>query len=114
MTIAEVLQWPFTFVWPLLFSKREKAREIARQFTEAGELRILTTEQRVGFVRLWVISTAGKRWWINIRPIHSPGLSAPVFDFKYVKYIEFEYCPEGVTTRHPSDPSSYATVKNMR
>lgn len=113
MTVAKVLQWPL--VWPLS-KRKDRVRELAREIGLAGELRIKGIEDwHVGFVRLLVFprgKDAG--WYVNIRPIHFGGYDSKVFDFNMLRYIEFEYYPEGVTERHRRDPSTYLTIKNVR
>jgi hypothetical protein len=117
MARAKVLQWPL--VRPLS-KRREKAHLLARTIAQAGELRIVGVEDHhIGFVRLVVFPRNMKDgWYINIRPVHFGGYDAKVFDFNMHRYIEFEYCPRGVTEnakwRHPWDPSTYLTIKSVR
>lgn len=120
-TIVRVLQWPSNVVWPLLFERRIRAREIAQEIGEAEELRIREVDQRpnwitgrnVGYVSLLIQTPAQKRW-VHIRPIHFGNYDKKVFDFNQLRFIEFEYCPKGVTDRHSWDPSTYLKIKNAR
>ena len=120
-TVVRMLQRPWSFVWPLLFSRRKRAQELARSldFSLVGRLRIKKVDQRpnlltghnVGYVSLLV----GSRW-VKIRPSHFGGYDASVFDFSQLRLIEFEYKPEGVegvVEKHPFEPSSYLTIKDV-
>jgi len=120
-TLAKVLQWPFTSVWPLLFFRKKRAKELARSLDVSlvGKLRIKKVDQRpnwltghnVGYVSLLIGSQ-----WVRIRPCHFGGYNASVFDFSQLRLIEFEYHPggvRGIVETHPYDPSSYLTIKNV-
>ena len=115
-TVARALQRPWSFVWPLIFGKRTlRAKEFALEVANSGELRIEMLYHRVGFVGLLVFSPAhNKKWWVHIRPVHFGGLTAKVFDFSTLRYVEFGYCTQGVTERHKNDPSTYLTIKSVR
>lgn len=118
MAIARTRMLQWSLVWPL--SRQEKAQRIAFEIAELGELRNRGVEDyHIGFVRLLLFpqeSDTGR--YVNIRPVHFGGMDAKVFDFSQVIWIEFEYCPEGVTEdtklRHPWDPSTYLRIKNVR
>lgn len=113
MARARVLHWPSTW-WPLSWS--EKARLEAQEIAQQGELKVRGVYQHTGYTRLLVMKpSATTGWHVNIRPAHwGTRESYRIFEFDSVRYIEFEYVPDGVSDRHHWDPSRYLRIKSVR
>ncbi|MEK7190432.1 MAG: hypothetical protein AAB661_01565 [Patescibacteria group bacterium] len=102
---------------PEIFKRKEKAQKCAQEIAAAGQLCLdfHNIKHYVGFISVFVYSNKvpTQQWWVNIRPVHFPGIDAKVFNFEHIRFIKFEYCEKGITPRHLWDPSTYLTIKDV-
>ncbi len=110
-TVAKVLQWPFTVVWPFARVK-SRAMKIAQEIDEVGYLRKTYFKQHIGFARLIVRNSDGKRsWCFDIQhKVHFRGRFGKVPDLEHAEYIRFRYTRDPLYGGNPYQFASYLAI----
>ena len=132
MTVAQIRQWFYVIpllsietvqekwrvILPLISRKAAiaRAKKVAEEIGQAGDLDITYYKQHIGFIRLFVESRGRnpRGWCINLRHcVHFRGRLTSVPDMENAQYIRLKFHKTPLFGGDPTTASDYLEIERV-
>ena len=132
MTVAQIRQWFYVIpllsieavqekwrvILPLISRKAAiaRAKRVAKEIGEVGELDITYYKQHIGFIRLFVESRGRNRksWCVNLRHCcQFRGRLTSVPDMENAQHIRFKFRETPLVGGDPTSASDYLKIERV-